>query len=129
MPLGPPQRSPRCKIGRGSHRHAAGVHRDDFLTKAGEGPLVLGDDHRLKASLAVTRHVDIHRAIIAEDGFAAGAVALVGLVRRFRLAMLVAQLVDMPRKKKESSAKLSLTEFKMPKELLDQLVSRLITPG
>ncbi|OJA21702.1 hypothetical protein BGV47_32940 [Burkholderia ubonensis] len=75
-----------------AHAHAARVHRDDALVEAGEAAFVLGNQDRLEAAIAVTRHLDPDRAAIGDDGLAAGAVAFVGLAGRLGLARLIAQM-------------------------------------
>jgi hypothetical protein len=42
-----------------SHRHAAGVQREDFVVKACPAGLVLGDDLGLKAGVAVARDLSV----------------------------------------------------------------------
>jgi hypothetical protein len=61
--------------------------------KAGEATLVLADQERLKAALAITRHIDIDRTIVGEHGFAGRAVTLIGLAQRLRVAVWVAQVL------------------------------------
>ena len=39
--------------------HAAGVHRDDLVVEAREAALVLGDQLRIEARLAVARHLQL----------------------------------------------------------------------
>ncbi|KVD46848.1 hypothetical protein WS61_10165 [Burkholderia sp. ABCPW 11] len=73
-----------------AHAHAACVHRDDAFVVAGETTLVLGDQDRLEAAVAITGHLDSDRAAIGDDRLAAGAVALVRLTGRLGLARRVA---------------------------------------
>jgi len=78
-----------------AHRHAARVHGDDLVVKAGEAPFVLGDQDRGEAPVPVARHVDPQRPLVGQDGLAAGAVAVVVGIGRLlgprRVAQVVAQ--------------------------------------
>lgn len=75
-----------------AHAHATRVHRDDALVKAGETALVFGNQDRLEATVAVPRQFNPERAVIRDDGLAAGTVALVGLAFGFGLARRIAQM-------------------------------------
>ena len=48
--------------------HAAGVHRDDLVIEPREAALVLGDQLRAAAGLAVARHRELDLAGIRDDG-------------------------------------------------------------
>ena len=61
-----------------AHGHAARVHRDDVMVKAGEAPLVLGDEDQLETAVPFARNFDTHLPFAREHGLAAGTVALVG---------------------------------------------------
>ena len=58
-----------------AHRHAAGVQRQDLVVEAGPAGLVLGNQLRLEAALAVAGHLDRQRAELALERLAAAAVA------------------------------------------------------
>ena len=62
---------------------------DDGFVKAGEAPLVLGNEDRLEAAVAVAGDLHPDRPFAGDHGFARGAVALiargVGLGRAGRL--------------------------------------------
>ena len=57
----------------------APVQRDDAFVTAGEAALMLGNQDRLEAAVAIAGDVAPDRAAIGDDRFAASAVALVGL--------------------------------------------------
>ena len=61
----------------------AGVQRDDLLVESGEPPLVLGDQRRLKAALAIPRNRQLELAAVGEHRLRARAVAVIagGLFR------------------------------------------------
>ena len=63
-----------------SYRHAARIHRDDLVIKAGEAPLVLGDEQGLKAAVSVARNLQAHRAVLGHYGLGCLAVAQIGRV-------------------------------------------------
>ena len=58
-----------------AHGHATGVQRDDLVVKAAPAGLVLGDELRLEAAVAVSGHLDRQFAEIAYEGLLAFAVA------------------------------------------------------
>jgi hypothetical protein len=60
-----------------SGAHAAGVHRHDLFVEAWEAPLVLGDELRIEARLAVARHGEVELARLRRDRLAAVAVTTV----------------------------------------------------
>ena len=74
------------------HRHAARVHRDDLVIKAGEAALAFLDKLRLEAAIPITRHIQIDYALICEDALGARPVTLVGLPDRPRVAFWVSQM-------------------------------------
>lgn len=74
-----------------AHGHAACVHRDDPVVKAGEPALVLADDLRLEGSMTVARHLDAQRSIVGQDGLAAAAVAVIEHAFRLGPTRLVAK--------------------------------------
>jgi hypothetical protein len=76
-----------------AHGHAARVHGDDLVVKAREAALMLGDQQRLEAALAVARDFDAQRAVLGQYGIAGIAVAVVGYVGRFLCPRHVAQVV------------------------------------
>ena len=76
-----------------AHRHAARVHGDDLVVKAGEAPLVLADELRLEAAGAVARHLDGQRAGVGQHRLGALAVAVVGRAFRLGLARRIAQVL------------------------------------
>src|SRR3989337_979455 len=55
--------------------HATCVHRDDLLVEPGETALILGDQLRIEARLAVARNVDLQLARLGCYGLPAIAVA------------------------------------------------------
>ena len=55
--------------------HAAGVHRDDLVVEARKAALVLGDQLRIKARLAVARHLQLDLAGVGDDPLFAIAVS------------------------------------------------------
>src|ERR1700693_1693590 len=54
--------------------HAAGVHRDDLVVETREPALVLGDQLRIEAGLAVARHLQLDRPGVGDDALPAVAV-------------------------------------------------------
>ncbi len=46
--------------------HAAGVHRDDLVIEPRKPPLVLSDQLRIEADLAVTRHRELDLAGVGD---------------------------------------------------------------
>lgn len=76
-----------------AHAHAAAVQGDDPLVEASEAALVLGDQDRLEAAVAVARQFYPERPMIGDHGPGAGAVALVALSFGLRLAGPVAQML------------------------------------
>ena len=58
--------------------HAARVHGHDLVVEAGEAPLVLGDEQRLEAAVAIARHLHTQWTIVGEHRLGAGAVAVEG---------------------------------------------------
>jgi hypothetical protein len=63
------------------------------MSSSGETPLMLADDLRLKAALAIARHLNAHRAIVGDDRLAAGAVSLVALAFWLALTLTVTQVI------------------------------------
>lgn len=59
------------------HRHAAGVQAQDLVGKAIEPLLSLGDQLRLEAAGAVTRHRNLDLAVLSENCLRARAVVAV----------------------------------------------------
>ena len=57
--------------------HAARVHRHDLVIEPGKAALILGDQLRIEARLAITRHVDRQLAGVGHHGLAAIAVTRV----------------------------------------------------
>ena len=57
--------------------HTPRVHRDDLVIEAGEAPLVLCNQQRLKAALPVARHLQRHPAGVGHHALAAIAVPAV----------------------------------------------------
>ena len=55
--------------------HAAGVHRDDLVVEARKAALVLGDQLRIKARLAVAQHLQLDLAGVGDDPLFAIAVS------------------------------------------------------
>ncbi len=70
-----------------THGHAAGVERQNLVVKARPTGLVLRDDLRLKAAVAVTGNFYRQLAKVALEGFAALAVA--GVARRVGNALIL----------------------------------------
>ena len=54
-------------------RHAARIHRDDLGVELGKAALILGDQHRIEAAVAVARNVQNH--LTAAGGHRLGAAA------------------------------------------------------
>ena len=50
-----------------ARRHAAAVQRHDLVVEPREAPLMLRDEKRLEAALAVARHLDAQRAVLGQD--------------------------------------------------------------
>ncbi len=65
-----------------SHRQAPGVEPDDLVVEPREAPLVFPDELRLEGAFPITRHLDVHRAVISEHGPLADADEGVTLVKR-----------------------------------------------
>ena len=72
------------------HSHAAGVHGYDLVVKAREASLELEDEDGLERGISVAGNINLQRAVLGQDGFAALAVALIsrliGLGRPGRVA-------------------------------------------
>ena len=70
--------------------------RDDLVVKPGEASLVFANQLRLEGALAVPGDVDRHRAVVRQDGLAAGAIAVIGgelgLSPPRRVAQMVTEL-------------------------------------
>ena len=73
-------------------RHAARVEAEEYLVKAVEPGLALGDQQRLQAAGPVARHRDVDPTIIGQDGLRAGAVAAVAAAAAGQIALLVAEM-------------------------------------
>ena len=58
-------------------RHAPGVQRDDLVVEAVQAALALGHDLRFEAAVAITRHVDLHHAVLGQHRLGIAAVAVV----------------------------------------------------
>ena len=65
-----------------TYRHATGVHGNDLVIKARKTALMLGDQDRCEATIAVSGDIQTKRPIVGQNGLAAFAIALVG--RRLR---------------------------------------------
>jgi hypothetical protein len=75
-----------------AHRHAARIEAENFLVKAVEPGLALGDQQRLEAAGPVARNGNLDLAIVGQDGLGAGAVAAVATATAGRVALLVAEM-------------------------------------
>jgi hypothetical protein len=64
----------RLNVARG---HPARIHRQNLVIEALQPPLVLRQNLRLEAAIAVTWHFDLHRAEVALHRLAAFAVTIV----------------------------------------------------
>jgi len=60
-----------------AHRHAACVHGNNFVVKAGEATLMLTDELRLKRARAVAGHIDAQGASVGQHGLGALAIAMI----------------------------------------------------
>jgi len=69
-----------------ANRHAAGVHGNDLVVKAGEAPLVLAYELGLECALAVSGHINAQGADIGQHRLGALAVAVIG-AGTFRLGL------------------------------------------
>ena len=76
-----------------AHRHATGVHGDDFVVKAAEAALVLADELGLKCPSAVSGDFDGQRAAVRQYRLGALAIAVVGYACGFGLARRIAQML------------------------------------
>jgi hypothetical protein len=85
--------------------HAAGVHRNDLLVKAGKPPLVLGDQLRIEGRQAIPRNVERHLArfrqyrlpaitVAAVAVFLAGAEMMIHLRVQHPFGQSLLQLVE-----------------------------------
>src|SRR5215211_3641842 len=57
--------------------HAPGIHRDHLVVEAGKAALILGDQLRIEAGLAITRDLQVQLAGVGHDRLATIAVAAV----------------------------------------------------
>jgi hypothetical protein len=73
--------------------HAARVHRNDLVVEARPAALVLGQNLRLEAPVAIARHPDLHRAEITLHSFPAVPVAVVAAAAPFRLPFFVSEMM------------------------------------
>ena len=76
-----------------AHRHAARVHRDDLVVKAGKTALVLANELWLERAFTIPWHVDAQRGVAGQNGLATVAVAVVGDFRGLGGPGRVAQMV------------------------------------
>jgi hypothetical protein len=59
------------------HAHAAGIHRDDLLVKAGKASLVLRDELRLKTAVSVPGNRNLPRCVVRQHRLLTVAVAMI----------------------------------------------------
>src|SRR5205814_7562176 len=76
-----------------ANRETAGIEADDPIIEPVEPGLSLRHDLRLEASLAVARHRDLDRPVIADHRLARIAVAAVAAVAPSRVAILVVRML------------------------------------
>jgi hypothetical protein len=76
-----------------ANREAPGIEADDPIVEPMEPGLPFGDDLRLKAAIAVARHRDLDRSVIADHGLARIPVAAVAAAAAGRVALLVSQML------------------------------------
>jgi hypothetical protein len=77
--------------------HASGMHGDDLVIKAGKTPLIFADQLRIKARLAVARHLDAQPARIRQHRLFAIAVAAVAkrpIARKMMIHLRVQRLLQ-----------------------------------
>jgi hypothetical protein len=72
-----------------AHRQAAGIEADDPVVKAVEAALAFGNDLRLERAVAIARHRDLNRPVIADHRLRRIAVAAVAAAPARRVALLV----------------------------------------
>jgi hypothetical protein len=70
------------------YAHAAGVHRDELLVKAGKAALVLGNQLRLEAATPVARNRQVNRLVLRQNGLLAVAIAAIAGLLAFRNLIL-----------------------------------------
>ena len=77
-----------------AHRHAACVHRNDLVVKAGKAALVPADELGLKRALAVARDVNAQGTAIGQHRLGTLAIAVIGRSAfRLELARCVTQVM------------------------------------
>src|SRR3954452_22122898 len=76
-----------------AHRQPAGIQADDPIIKAVQPGLPFGDDLRLEAAVAVARHGDLDRAVLANHRLARITVAAVAAAAAGRVALLIAEVL------------------------------------
>jgi len=76
-----------------AHRQPAGIQADDPIIEAVQPGLPFGDDLRLEAAVAVARHGDLDRAVLADHRLARIAVAAVAAAATGRVALLIAEVL------------------------------------
>src|SRR5437763_367950 len=75
-----------------ANRETTGIEADHAIVKTVEPGLSFGDDLRLEAAVAVARHRDLNRPIIADHGLARITVAAVAATAAGRVTSLVSQM-------------------------------------
>ena len=76
-----------------ANRQASGIKADYPIVEPVEPGLPFGDDLRLEAAVAVARHRDLDRPVIADHGLARISVAAVAAAAAGRFALLVSQML------------------------------------
>jgi hypothetical protein len=76
-----------------ANRQTPRIEADDPIVKTVEPGLPLGDKLRLEAAVAVARHGQFDRAVVAEHGFARMPVAAIAGAAPGRVALLVSQML------------------------------------
>jgi hypothetical protein len=76
-----------------THRQAAGIEADDPIVEPVQPGLPLGHNLRFEAAVAVTRHRDLDRAVVADHRLARISVAAVAAAAAGRVAFLIAEML------------------------------------
>src|SRR5205814_3305457 len=108
-----------------ANRETAGIEADDPIIEPVEPGLSLRHDLPLEASLAVARHRDLDRPVIADHRLARIAVAAVAAAAPSRVALLVSQMLA--KLGAERAFQQSLLQF-LEKPLLAEQILRAAIP-
>ena len=116
-----------------THAHAARVHADDVVIEAGQPALILADQLRLEARLAIARNVQLQFAVGRQNRLGARAVVVIARLALPALALqMVAQLgrehalgrllLELTGKTGFAQDRLGILALHLGKQLVDQFV-------